>query len=264
MNRIDELFKRKGKNILSVYFTAGFPKKENLVEQILLLEKSGVDMIEIGLPYSDPLADGPVIQESSQQALLNGMNTDYLFNSLKNIRSLTNIPLIIMGYYNCFLQYGENKFLNQCKQIGIDGLILPDLPPEIFEIKYKEDFIAKNIHLSFLITPQCSEERIKYLDNLSGGFLYAITQASTTGNSKNFGEHSLKYFKKIKTLKLKNPVLGGFGISNNEKFHIVSSYLNGGIIGSAYIQLCSKNPDEKTTINFIQEIIKIKNHAYSN
>lgn len=240
---------------MSIYFTAGYPNLEDTVTIIENLEESGVDMIEIGLPFSDPLADGPTIQASSTQALKNGMTTDLLFNQLKDIRKTVSIPLIIMGYFNPMLQYGVEAFCKKCQEIGIDGLIIPDLPVDVYNEQYKSIFEKYGLVNVFLITPQTSKERIQFIDSISNGFIYMVSSASVTGGSNGFGEQQTNYFKRVENMKLKNPQIVGFGISNNETFNQATTYAKGAIIGSAFIKHLSKN-----NVNKIEDFIKsIKN-----
>lgn len=235
MNRIKRKLK-ENKKLLSIYFSAGFPKLDDTVEIIKELEKNNVDFIEIGLPFSDPLADGPTIQDSSSKALKNGMNTNYLFNQLANIRNSVKIPLIIMGYFNPILQYGVEKFCKKCEEVGIDGCIIPDLPVQIFHKNYKKIFDKYGLINVFLITPQTSANRIKYIDEVSDGFIYLVSSSSTTGGINGFGNEQLNYFKRISRMNLKNPLITGFGISDKKSFNEATSYSNGGIIGSAFIK----------------------------
>lgn len=236
MSRLETLFKTKDKNICNIYFTAGFPKLDDTGKIIAALEKAGADMLEVGMPYSDPLADGPTIQASSTVALKNGMTLDLLFDQLAEIRNQTNIPLIIMGYVNQVMQYGEEKFLQKCKDVGIDGTILPDLPPEIYEAEYKDLFKKYGMSNVFLITPQTREERVRYLDGLSSGFLYMVADASITGQQKGLSDAQIDYFQRIRNMNLSNPRLIGFGISNHQNFSTACEYANGAIIGSAFIR----------------------------
>lgn len=239
MNKLQKTL-QQDKKLLSIYFTAGFPQLNDTVSIIQELEKSGVDFIEIGLPFSDPLADGPTIQASSTQALKNGMTTSLLFNQLKDIRKSVNIPLIMMGYFNPVLQYGVDNFCKKCQEIGIDALILPDLPLEEYNTLYRTTFEKYNLSNIFLITPQTSNERIKQIDNSSSAFIYMVSSASTTGTQDGFGTKQTEYFKRISKLELKNPQIVGFGISNNETFRSATSYAKGAIIGSAFIKMLSK------------------------
>ena len=240
MNRIQEKL-QENKKLLSIYFTAGYPALNDTVSIIQSLESSGVDMIEIGLPFSDPLADGPTIQASSTQALKNGMSTEVLFNQIKDIRKTVSIPLIIMGYFNPILQYGVEEFCLKCKEIGIDGLIIPDLPVDVYHDNYKSVFEKHGLINVFLITPQTSDERIRYIDSVSNGFIYMVSSASVTGSQAGFGEEQTSYFKRIAELNLKNPQIIGFGISDNKTFTQATSYAKGAIIGSAFIKYISEH-----------------------
>lgn len=240
MNRIHSKL-QENKKLLSIYFSAGFPSLNDTVKIIQDLEANGVDMIEIGLPFSDPLADGPTIQQSSTQALENGMTTQLLFEQIQNIRESVKIPLIIMGYFNPIYQYGVENFCKKCKEIGIDGLIIPDLPVEVYALEYKEIFEKYRILNVFLITPQTPDERILHIDSVSNGFIYMVSSAAVTGNSSGFGEIQHQYFKRINDLKLKNPQIVGFGISDKTSFEQATKYAKGAIIGSAFIKYASEN-----------------------
>jgi len=252
MNRIKEKL-AENKKLLSIYFTAGYPSLHDTAQIIHDLEKSGVDMIEIGLPFSDPLADGPTIQESSTIALKNGMTSTLLFEQLKNIRKTVNIPLIIMGYFNPMMQYGVEAFCAKCQEIGIDGLIIPDLPVAEYHEHYQETFEKYGLINVFLITPQTSEERIRFIDSVSDGFIYMVSSASTTGAKNTFGDAQQQYFERIDALTLKNPQIVGFGISNNETFTQATKTAKGAIIGSAFIKHLTNNGVD--TINqFVEEI----------
>ncbi|MEY8847485.1 tryptophan synthase subunit alpha [Psychroserpens sp. XS_ASV72] len=252
MNRIQHKLK-EDKKLLSIYFSAGFPNLDDTVSIIENLEKSGVDMIEIGLPFSDPLADGPTIQQSSTQALKNGMTTEILFEQLKDIRNTVSIPLIIMGYFNPILQYGVEAFCAKCEDIGIDGLIIPDLPVDVYHNNYKTIFDKHNLINVLLITPQTSEERIRYIDEISNGFIYMVSTASVTGSQSGFGKPQLDYFKRIADMNLKNPQIVGFGISNHDTFTQATTYSKGAIIGSAFIKFLKNNPLEDIS-KFIDDI----------
>ena len=254
MNRINQKLK-ENKKLLSIYFTAGYPNLNDTVTIIQDLEKSGVDMIEIGLPFSDPLADGPTIQASSTQALKNGMTTEALFSQLKDIRKSINIPLIIMGYFNPMLQYGVEAFCKKCAEIGIDGLIIPDLPVDVYNEQYKATFEKYGLINVFLITPQTSVERINFIDSISNGFIYMVSSASVTGSNSGFGDEQTKYFKRIAEMNLKNPQIIGFGISNNETFTQATTHAKGAIIGSAFIKYLTKN-GVNTITNFVSSILK--------
>ncbi|MDA0326615.1 MAG: tryptophan synthase subunit alpha [Bacteroidetes bacterium] len=235
MNRIQAKLK-EDKKLLSIYFSAGFPEVNDTVEIIKRLEKSGVDMIEIGLPFSDPLADGPTIQASSTKALKNGMHTALLFKQLKDIRKEVSVPLILMGYFNPMLQYGVEAFCKKCHEVGIDGFIIPDLPAQVYDEEYKAIFDRYGLLNIFLITPQTSNDRIQYMDSISEGFIYMVSSASTTGAQSGFGHTQEDYFKRIADLNLKNPQIVGFGISNKQTFTQATTHAKGAIIGSAFIK----------------------------
>jgi len=238
MNRIQTKLQEDQK-LLSIYFTAGYPQLNDTVKTIKLLEEAGVGMIEIGLPFSDPLADGPTIQASSTQALKNGMTTQFLFEQLKDIRKTVSIPLIIMGYFNPVLQYGVDAFCAKCEEIGIDGLILPDLPLSEYKEHYQLIFEKHNLLNTFLITPQTSEPRIREIDAVSNGFIYMVSSASTTGAKSTFGNDQTDYFNRIASMELQNPQIVGFGISNKETFKTATKTTRGAIIGSAFIKMLS-------------------------
>jgi tryptophan synthase alpha chain len=239
MNRIDQTFQKKQK-LLSIYFSAGHPELEDTLPILRALQVSGVDMVEIGLPFSDPLADGPTIQESSTRALRNGMTTEKLFDQLQNIRQSIHIPLVLMGYFNPMMQYGIERFCKKCQSIGIDGLIIPDLPVDLYHQEYKTLFEQYNLYNMFLITPQTSEERIRYIDNVSSGFIYMVSSASVTGAQSAFGNTQEDYFRRIAQMKLKTPQVVGFGISNAETYQTATRFSRGAIIGSAFIQFLEK------------------------
>ena len=239
-NRITSKLK-EDKKLLSIYFTAGYPSLNDTVKIIEDLENNGVDMIEIGLPFSDPLADGPTIQESSTAALKNGMTTEILFSQLKDIRKTVSIPLIIMGYFNPMLQYGVEAFCKKCQEIGIDGLILPDLPLDVYQEEYKEIFKKHGLLNVFLITPQTSDDRIHQIDNASNGFIYMVSSASVTGSKSGFGQEQESYFERIAKMNLKNPQIVGFGIKDEETFKQATKTAKGAIIGSAFIKHLTAN-----------------------
>ena len=252
MNRINETLNKEQK-LLSIYFTAGFPQLEDTVTILKQLEASGVDMIELGLPFSDPLADGPTIQESSTQALKNGMTTDKLFDQLKDIRQHIKVPLIVMGYFNPMMQYGVERFCQRCQEVGIDGLIIPDLPVEVYNEKYQELFQQYGLLNMFLITPQTPDERIRFIDKVSEGFIYMVSSAATTGAQSSFGNTQEAYFKRIEAMNLNAKLLVGFGISNAETYQAATAHSKGAIIGSAFI----KNLEAKgvnSVENFIHTI----------
>ena len=246
MNRIDLAFQGHHK-LLSVYFSAGHPNLDDTITIIKALQSSGVDMIEIGLPFSDPLADGPTIQKSSTKALKNGMTTEKLFQQLEKIRNEIDIPLVLMGYFNPMMQFGIERFCQKCKFIGIDGLIIPDLPVEIYHEKYKSLFDQYGLYNMFLITPQTPEDRIRYIDEVSNGFIYMVS----TGAQSTFGKAHTKYFNRIEKMKLKTPQLVGFGISNSATYQSATKFSRGAIIGSAFINFL-----EKEGVHKINEFIK--------
>jgi tryptophan synthase alpha chain len=254
MNRINKKL-QEDKKLLSIYFSAGYPNLNDTVQIIQDLEKSGVDIIEIGLPFSDPLADGPTIQESSTQALHNGMTTKLLFEQLATIRKTVQIPLIIMGYFNPMLQYGVEQFCAKCQEIGIDGLIVPDLPVDIYAENYKTIFEKYGLINIFLITPQTSPERIQFIDSVSNGFIYMVSSASVTGSQNGFGDSQETYFKRIASMNLKNPQIVGFGINNKETFKQATQFSKGAIIGSAFIKNLTQNGTH-TIPEFIHGIIE--------
>ncbi|MFZ4670615.1 MAG: tryptophan synthase subunit alpha [Flavobacterium sp.] len=253
MNRIQNKLSTN-KKILSIYFSAGFPNLNDTKSLIENLEKNGVDMIEIGLPFSDPLADGPVIQASSTTALHNGMTSEFLFEQLTNIRETIEIPLVIMGYFNPILQFGIDNFIKKCAETGIDGLIIPDLPLEIYILEYKELFESHGIAMIFLITPQTSDERIRLIDANSNAFIYLVSTASVTGSRDSFDEIQMNYFERIANMNLKNPQIIGFGISNKTTFQQAIKRQKGAIIGSSFIQYISKNGIHSIE-NFINNIL---------
>ena len=258
MNKINKTFNEKKNRILSVYFTAGFPQLNDTNKILNGLIESGADMIEIGIPFSDPLADGPVIQHSSEAALKNGMNLKLLFEQLQTVNyKLQSVPLLLMGYLNPVLQFGMEKFVLKCKEVGIDGVIIPDLPLAEFETHYKKLFSDNDLKNIFLVTPQTSEERLKKIDDISDSFIYMVSSSSTTGMKKGFSEEQLNYFQRIKNSELKNPTLIGFGISDSEGFEKVCEYANGAIVGSAFVRRMEDTSDIKKSISeFVNGIKK--------
>ena len=256
MNRIVELFQNKDKDILNIYFTAGYPKLEDTKDIILALEASGVDLVEIGMPYSDPLADGPTIQESGTAAIKNGMTLDLLFSQIEATRKQSDLPMVMMGYFNQVMQYGEERFFKKAAEVGIDGLILPDLPVFEYEQYYKQIVEDLGLVVSFLITPQTSLDRIRKIDDLTKGFIYMVSNSSITGAKSGISDAQLAYFNRINAMDLQNPRLIGFGISNNETFRTACNYSNGAIIGSAYIKALAKGQDVKLTTQEFVEMVR--------
>lgn len=256
MNAIQNLFLKKNKNILSIYFTAGFPQLKDTEIILNSLQKNGADLVEIGMPYSDPLADGPVIQTSSMKALQNGMSLKFLFEQLKKFKPEIHVPLILMGYLNPVLQYGFEKFCNDAKECGISGIILPDLPIKEYENEYKKTVEENNLSFIFLITPETSEERIRKIDSISNGFIYAVSSSSITGKNTDMNAQQ-NYFERIKNMDLKNKVLIGFGIRDHETFMQACKYTNGAIIGTAYIKAIQNTSNiDATTENFLNGILQ--------
>jgi tryptophan synthase alpha chain len=256
MTRIEQLFKEKQHNILNVYCTAGFPKLDSTIKVMQALKNNGVDLIELGMPYSDPLADGPVIQESSARAIENGMSIHKLFEQLFDMRSIIDVPVILMGYMNPVLQYGFEKFCAKAAEVGIDGLILPDLPMYEYETEYGDIIKKYKLNLIFLITPETSSDRIKKIDELSSGFIYAVSSSSTTGSNKEIKDQE-SYFTRLKEMNLKNPVLVGFGIKDKQTFEAACKHTNGAIIGTAYIKAISNADDiELATTEFLKPILQ--------
>jgi tryptophan synthase alpha chain len=255
MSRLKELFNRKNKSVLNVYFTAGYPELTDTLPVMSALQEAGADLIELGMPYSDPLADGPVIQESSAIALQNGMSISTLFSQLESMRNTIKLPVVLMGYMNPVLQYGFEDFCKKAAAVGVDGLILPDLPPYEFETKYRAVLAENGLDFIFLVTPETTEERVRYLDSLSSGFLYAVSSSSTTGKEKDF-KVVQDYLIRLGSYKLGNPVLVGFGIKDRETFQAVVPYANGAIIGSAFISALSKgNNPLIDTAEFIASVL---------
>ena len=255
MSRLETLFKEKQERILNVYCTAGYPNIDSTLKVMSSLQANGANIIELGMPYSDPLADGEVIQSSSNQALANGMNLNVLFEQLTSMRKEIHIPVILMGYMNPILQYGFEAFCKKAKEVGVDGLILPDLPLFEFEQFYGKIIKDNGLDFIFLVTPETPPERIIKLDHLSTGFLYAVSSSATTGKDKDFSKVAT-YLKGLQAMKLKNPILVGFGIKDKTTFDAASAYTQGAIIGSAYIQLLSKGGDiEAGTKQFLNEVL---------
>lgn len=256
MNRLNELFQRKKNKILNVYCTAGYPRLQDTLPIMRAIQASGADIIELGMPYSDPLADGPVIQQSSSIALANGMSIAVLFDQLKDFRKQVQIPVILMGYMNPVLQYGFEKFCRHAADLPIDGLILPDLPEHEFETEYGPLLKRYGLNFTFLVTPETSEERVRRLDALSSGFLYAVSSSSTTGSNKNMQDVDA-YLRRLQSYQLTNPILVGFGIHDKASFNAACEHANGAIIGTAFIKALESSTDpEAGALEFVNGILK--------
>lgn len=256
MNKINSLFEKKQKEILSIYFTAGFPELNDTTKIILELQKAGIDLIEVGIPFSDPMADGPVIQKSGTQALNNGMSLKVLFSQLETIKHKVHIPLIMMGYLNPIMQYGFEVFCQDCKKTGISGIIIPDLPFKDYLSDYKSIADKYNLKMIMLITPETSEERIRLIDKHTDGFIYMVSSAATTGAQKNFDENKQAYFHRINSMNLVNPRLIGFGISNKETLQAAYRGASGAIIGSKFISILQET---KSIEEAVEELMNIQN-----
>lgn len=257
MNRINQLFIDKPQNLLSIYFCAGAPTLEGTAGVIRTLEKKGINMIEIGVPFSDPMADGPVIQDAATKALKNGMSLRLLFEQLKDIRKDVNIPLILMGYMNPVMQYGFEKFCQKCVEVGIDGMILPDLPFKDYMEEYKPIADKYDLRIIMLITPETSEERIRFIDQNTDGFIYMVSSAAITGAQKEFNEAKQAYFNKVHAMGLNHPTMIGFGISNKQTLESAQANANGAIIGSKFVQLLdAANGNASVAIEQLYEALK--------
>ncbi|MET0635386.1 MAG: tryptophan synthase subunit alpha [Chitinophagaceae bacterium] len=254
MTRLGHLFLERNSRILNIYFTAGYPSLGDTVPVMEALQQSGVDIIELGMPYSDPLADGPVIQQSSMVALENGMTIRHLLEQLKNFRKTISLPVVLMGYMNPVMQYGFEKFCEEAAAVGVDGLIIPDLPEYEFETIYGSVLTRHGLDFIFLVTPETSDERIRKLDLLSNGFLYAVSSSSTTGTDKNMDEVGV-YLRRLRAMNLRNPVMAGFGIRDKSTFDRACLSASGAIIGSAFVQALEGSKDLPVTISkFIKGI----------
>jgi len=256
MNRINQLFETKKKDIISIYFTAGYPELNDTVGILKALQDKGIDMVEIGIPFSDPMADGPVIQESSTIALRNGMSLRLLFEQLKDIRKEIHIPLVFMGYLNPIMQYGYDAFCKKCMETGIDGMIIPDLPFADYISDYKTISEQSGLKTIMLITPETSEERIRLIDENTDGFIYMVSSAAITGAQKSFDEQKQVYFHRINNMNLRNPRLVGFGISNKETYDAANIHASGAIIGSKFIQLLNSESTPEIAIDKLLQILK--------
>ena len=254
-NRLHQLFKSAKKPLLSVFYTAGFPKLDDTATIAASLEKAGADLIEIGIPFSDPVADGPTIQQSNKVALDNGINLALILKQVADIRKTVKLPIILMGYLNPVMQYGIEKFAKDAAAAGVDGVILPDMPVTEYEKEYRDVFEAAGLLMTFLISPTTSNDRIRKIDGLSKGFIYAVSASSTTGAKSGFAGEQVEYFERLKKMKLRNPYLIGFGISNKETFNQASEYSAGAIVGSAFVNLLKGSKDMHSDINkFVHEL----------
>jgi tryptophan synthase alpha chain len=254
MNRLNILFNKKKDNLLSIYYTAGYPQLNTTLDIAEALEKAGVDFLEIGFPYSDPVADGPTIQHSSQQALDNGMTLNLLFEQLKDLRERVTIPILLMGYLNPIVQFGVERFCKMAAQVGVDGIIVPDLPMYEYEKMYSRYFIDNNLSNIFLVTPQTSEDRIRKIDELSSSFIYLLSSSSITGGKLNVSANIESYYKRIQAMNLKNPAIIGFGISDSQSFEKACQYASGAIVGSAFVKLLSQAQYAESISPFINTI----------
>jgi tryptophan synthase alpha chain len=249
-NRLSALFQSGRKDLLSVYFTAGYPALNDTLSVAQALEDAGADLIEVGIPFSDPVADGPVIQVSNEKALENGMTLKLLFSQLKNLREKVQIPVLLMGYFNPVYQFGLEEFCRQCRETGIDGLIIPDMPLWEYETQWKSVLENYGLFNIFLVTPQTSEERIRKIDSLSSSFIYLVSAASVTGAKSQVSDGQLAYFERIKAMNLKSPTLIGFGISNRETFQGACRFADGAIIGSAFIKVLENLPEGEPAVRY--------------
>lgn len=257
-NRLDQVFAGNNDGLLTIYYTAGFPEINDTVRIAEALESSGVDILEIGLPFSDPIADGPTIQNSSTKALKNGMTIKLLFDQLKYLRDTVNIPVLLMGYLNPVIQYGVESFCEKCYEVGVDGLILPDLPIYEYVEIYKETFDKYGLHNVFLVSPQTPEGRIRMIDEQSTGFIYLVSSSSITGAKKGLTPAQIEYFERIKRMDLKSNTMIGFGISDHLSYKTACEYSDGAIIGSAFIRTLEKSADNSSIKQFVKSIKSIK------
>ena len=258
MNRINQLFQTKSNNILSLYFCAGAPTLDGTVSVLQALERNGINMVEIGIPCSDPMADGPVIQTAATKALRNGMSMKTLFSQLRDVRKTVNIPLILMGYLNPVIQYGFENFCKSCVECGVDGMILPDLPFKDYLEDYKPIADKYDLRIIMLITPETSEERIRFIDEHTDGFIYMVSSAATTGAQQSFGDEKQNYFNKVHAMNLRNPLMIGFGISNKQTLESAQANANGAIIGSKFVQLLDEaNGDAEKAVKDLFECLNV-------
>lgn len=248
MNRIDALFLRKQRDILSIYFCAGYPTLDT-IDTIKALSEAGIDLVEVGIPYSDPTADGPVIQRASEQALANKMSLRLLFEQLADVRKYTDIPLVLMGYFGPVMRFGFERFCEKCVEVGIDGVILPDMPLVEYEREYRAIAERHGVHIIMLITPETSDERMRYIDSITNGFIYMVSSASTTGAKDDFSPEQQAYFNRVNALNLRNPRMIGFGISNARTLQKAHAAASGAIIGSKFVQLQGEHPTAQEAVN---------------
>ena len=256
MNRINKLFEEKEEKILSIYFCAGHPTLDSTTDTIKNLSGNGIDMIEIGIPFSDPMADGPVIQMASSKSLNNGMTLRLLFDQLKDIRKEVDIPLLLMGYLNPIMHYGFESFCKSCSDVGIDGMIIPDLPFKDYQEEYKPIADRYNLRIIMLVTPDTSDERIRFIDSHTDGFIYMVSSASTTGAQKEFGDDKQMYFKRLNSMNLKNPRMIGFGISNRQTLESAQENASGAIIGSKFVSLLDETGSSESAIQKLFEALE--------
>jgi tryptophan synthase alpha chain len=256
MNRIKTLFRQKQQDILSVYFTAGYPALNDTTAILAALQNQGADLVEIGIPFSDPMADGPVIQESSHKALANGMSIKLLFEQLTDIRKEIQLPLVMMGYLNPVMQFGFEAFCSECNRVGVDGMIIPDLPMSDYLEEYKSIADRYDLKFIFLITPETSEERIRIIDENTDGFIYMVSSAAVTGAQSSF-DNRLSYFDRINAMGLKNPRLIGFGVSNKATFDAVNQHASGAIVGSAFIKILEQFPEPEKAVGELLRVLKV-------
>jgi tryptophan synthase alpha chain len=254
MNRLNQLFNSKKDNLLSIYFTAGYPELNTTLDIAEALEKAGADFLEIGFPYSDPVADGPTIQHSSEVALEKGMNLHLLFDQLADLRKRVTIPILLMGYVNPMVQYGVENFCKKAAEVGVDGVIVPDLPMYEYETLYADYFKANNLSNIFLVTPQTSDDRIRKIDELSNSFIYLLSSSAITGGNLQVSVNIEDYYKRVKAMNLKNPPIIGFGISDNKSFKKATEYAAGAIVGSAFVKLLGTENYLEKIPSFIQSI----------
>lgn len=258
MNPIQTLINRKRDRLLSLFFTAGYPYLNSTADIIAAAEEYGIDFLEVGMPYSDPLADGPVIQHSSTQAIANGMTINLVLDQLAKIKGKHTIPLLLMGYLNPVWQYGTERFLEKAAEVGVSGIILPDLPMEDYEDDYQRLFDKHGLSMIFLLTPQTSEQRIRKIDSLSNAFIYTVSSAATTGNQQSFGQAQQSYFEKLRNMNLKNPLIAGFGIHNHQTLQQAWNGLNGAICGSAFLKKLEQNPNPREAIALLLKDLGLK------